>query len=259
METRRSLTQTEIEKITEMAKQNKSLNEISKNLNLKKTTVYYWVVKAIGKKINPVKIDRSNEFAIGQFIGAFSGDGNFYFDKKSYHYRISFVTASYEKMYAIELQKLIRQIFGKDPAMYELENKILLVVYGKSILELIKEYLRWRGEKGSTVRLRHDLSFYSSDFLRGFVRGLFDTDGNVSKKKAQIMLGSISQRIISQVSDILKMFDLEHSFYKYRPRPNRREFNCIYLYNKENLYKFNKIIGFTNPVKGRQIKLVMRQ
>lgn len=259
MKTKMRLTQKEIKKITEMAKENRSLNEISNILNIKKTTAYYWFVKAVGKKINPVEIDRSDEFAIGQFMGAFSGDGNFYFDRKSYHYRISFVTSLYEKMYAAELQNLIRQIFGKESAMYELENKILLVVYGKDILELIKEHLRWHGKKGSSVRLRHNLSFYSTDFLRGFVRGLFDTDGNVSKKKAQIMLGSISRRIILQVSDILKMLDLEHSFYKFRPRPNRREFNCIYLYNKENLYKFNKIIGFTNPVKGQLIKSVMRQ
>ena len=84
------LSSEEISLIKEMAKNNCSLNEISKELKKSKTTVYYWFLKFRGRKLKPLSIDRSDEFLIGQFVGAFAGDGNFFFDKKRYHYRIIF-------------------------------------------------------------------------------------------------------------------------------------------------------------------------
>ena len=257
--TKKSLSQIEIKKIRKLAKQGKSLNEISNLLKVSKTTVYYWYTKTVGKKIKPIIIDRSNDFKIGEFIGAFAGDGNFYFDKKSYHYRVTFVTSSYEESYSLELKNLISHIFGKEASRYKAGNKISTIVYGKDILKFLKEYLIWEGEKGYTVRLRCDLSSYSKTFLKGFIRGLFDTDGNVNKKKAQITVGSISKHLILQVSYILKTLNLDHSFYRFKPKPNKREFNCIYIYNRKNLQRFNEIIGFTNPIKKERIENILRR
>jgi len=254
----RRLSQKNIEAITSMAKRGQSLNSISNELSIGKTTVYYWFVKAVGKKIKPIEINRSNEFDIGQFVGAFAGDGNFYFDKKCNRYRVSFYTGSYEEEYAFKLNELIFDLFGKKAKMRRRGNVILNVVYRKKIFDFIKEYLVWEKTKGFTVRLKENPLNYSNDFLKGFVRGLFDTDGNVNRGKAQLMLGSISTRIISQVSEILKIFCLDHNICVFRRKLNRKPLNCIYVYGKSNLQKFNKIVGSSNPYERKIIQKVMR-
>jgi hypothetical protein len=93
-----------------------------------------------------------------------------------------------------EFKKLIFQLFNIEAYLYRTGNKIIVYVYRKAVYKFIKEYLKWDEIKGQTVRLKDNLTNYSNNFLKGFVRGLFDTDGNVNKKKAQIMLGSISKK-----------------------------------------------------------------
>lgn len=63
-----------------------SLISIIKKIRLPKSVVYYWFVKEKGKKIKPIKICNDLEEEIGEIMGVFAGDGNFYLDS-NYRYR----------------------------------------------------------------------------------------------------------------------------------------------------------------------------
>jgi len=73
-------------KIKKLAESGVSLNKISQKLTLKKSTTYYWFRKFSKNKMHKVKINRFLDEEIGEIIGAFCGDGNFYKDKR-YQYR----------------------------------------------------------------------------------------------------------------------------------------------------------------------------
>lgn len=253
MKKRIHLNENEIEIIRNMAKDGYSLNEISKKLKKSKTTIYYWFVKFVGKKLKPIHIDRADDFLIGQFIGAFAGDGNFFFGKKYYHYRISFSISLKERVYAFELGEIITKIFGKKPYFFETKDVILVIVYGKDIFEFINNYLKWGGKKTYSVELKQDISKYSNKFLRGFVRGFFDTDGFITiNNKTFLGLGSVSKKIMLQVSNILNLLGVKHSFNKRKAKGRRKEFYYVNIY-KDRMKKFNREIGFTNPVKKTKI------
>ena len=74
--------------IYNMLNEGRSLNRISRQLSLNKSTVYYHYRKIFGKKTKDVNIAYVSDNKIGEFVGAFAGDGC-YFKGKNYHYTIT--------------------------------------------------------------------------------------------------------------------------------------------------------------------------
>ncbi len=257
--TKPRLSKKEINLIRKLAVEGKSLNYISIKTGIKKTTVYYWFVKFVNKKTQKLKIDASDEFRVGEFVGAFAGDGNFSFRKRYYHYKIRFFTALYEEAYAIYLQNLILELFGKKASLNKRKSVIVTTVYGKPIIEFLRKYVTWIGKKTYSISLKSDLSEYSNDFLRGFVRGLFDTDGCVNKNKLQLIYGSVSRKLTDQVSEILEILVLSHSYSVLRGKGKRRDFNYIQMYGRDNIKKFSNIVGFGNSIKKAKLENLLRQ
>lgn len=69
------LTKQEIERITELIKEGKSLNSITKLTGKSKTTIYYYFRNIKGKTTQPINIETEDDGLIGEFIGLFAGDG----------------------------------------------------------------------------------------------------------------------------------------------------------------------------------------
>ena len=65
------------QKIIKRINENVSINNISKELNLAKSTIYYHYKKIKGKKPKEIEFNFRSEKEIGEFLGIFSGDGNF--------------------------------------------------------------------------------------------------------------------------------------------------------------------------------------
>ena len=79
----------------------------------------------------------------------------------------------------------------------------MLKLFSRDLANFILHYLVWNSKKQSTARLRHAPNTYSSDFLRGFVRGLIDTNGYVNPVTRRVILTSASVEMIQQCKDIL--------------------------------------------------------
>jgi len=221
-----------------------SLNKINKITGINKSSLYYHYKKINGKKYKEVSIMGKDLEALGEFIGIFAGDGNFYLDNK-YHYKIRIYTGAHEEEYAYHLTKFFEKLFLKAPRKNHCikNNVIITEYYSKKIFLLIKKYLEWEKNKTKTVRLK-DIKNCKKEFLIGFLRGLFDTDGGIYKPKNKVAFGTASKNLAYQIKEILIYFGLKPGFYKYK----NKDFWYIDLYGKRT-DKFMKIIKPNNPNK----------
>jgi len=194
-----------------MLKEGRSLNEISRKLGLNKSTIYYHYRKIFDKKNKEINIKRAPDNKIGEFIGAFAGDGCYSKDK-NYHHTVTFHFSSDEMNYVNSFKNLLQNIFGKEPCIYKQGNKIVIQYRSKKMIEFIRKYLRWIGKRTKTVALCGGINRYSNEFLIGFLRGNLDTDGYVSKRKV-VTFSTASEKLNKQIKNILDKLNIKYSEY----------------------------------------------
>jgi len=132
------MTSTRKNQIIALIKKDISIPVISNTLDVGKSTVYYHYKKIKGRKYALPKIP-TNDMVIGEFLGAFAGDGSFFYDKKTGHYTISFhLHAKDDLQYGFYLKKIIEKNFDKKVRFYSKKNELRLSFYSKRILSLLK-------------------------------------------------------------------------------------------------------------------------
>lgn len=267
--------------IKQLIKSNYSLPKIARLLGKAKTTIYYHQRKLIGRRFEPAGFDDSDQSSLGEFLGAFAGDGSI--SDSGYHTIIRILLSSAESEYSTILCKFVDKIFQKKTKIYarKEEMTIELRLYDKCIGKIIKKYFAFTPhQKTSTIRLR-DFNKLSDNFLKGFARGLIATDGCVSMYKhgsgrlrSIINFSSSSRSLARQYMSILKHFGLNYSVYirthtqanktaKYSDKIGRIVFSRHNLYRinirGDELKKFNDIFGLTEPNKKRKLDYILNQ
>ncbi|PIN88430.1 hypothetical protein COU61_04910, partial [Candidatus Pacearchaeota archaeon CG10_big_fil_rev_8_21_14_0_10_35_13] len=104
----RKLSEKSVNEIKLFIKKNRSLNEISRIMKMNKSTIYKYYREVKGKTMRRINMPKEESF-IGEFIGLFAGDGNFYYDKKTGHYRIRFFFNIKEKKFVDELSRIFSE------------------------------------------------------------------------------------------------------------------------------------------------------
>ena len=167
------------------------------------------ITKIKGRKIKQIEFRNIPDDEIGEIIGAFAGDGNFYKDK-NYHYTVQFLFGYCSEAYARSFEQLLINSFDKKPLRCRAgAGEFALRYYSKKLYLWIRERLDWEGKKTYSVRLR-DLNSHNKQFLIGFLRGLLDTDGHAVKKYRQIHFNTVSQRLANQISEILNTLYIQN-------------------------------------------------
>jgi hypothetical protein len=227
--------------------------------SLGKTTIYYHVRKKFGRKLKPLKMNLFNKEILGEFLGLFAGDGYFNFDEENYKYRIIFFLSINEKLILKRLRRILFVLFGKYPNVQldDYNHLYRVVLYGKQIYPLLKEFLEWEGKRSQTIRLKKS-SFSEKALLKGFIRGLINSDGSVYVKKSRLSFGSISKKMITQCSGILKSLEIEHKVYRSSSK-NRKEFHFIVIEGVDKVKKFDRTIGLICSEKQKKIEKILRQ
>ena len=211
---------------------------------MNKSTIYKYYREVKGKTMRRINMPKEESF-IGEFIGLFAGDGNFYYDKKTGHYRIRFFFNIKEKKFVDELSRIFSENLSKKPSINRTKNVLVMRYYSKELSEFIRAYLGWgvsRNKNGAnlksrTVFLKNRL--HNRDFKIGFLRGFLDSDGYLSEKK--ILFGSASEKIIKQVENFL--IDLGIRAYKLSKyeREGRVGIWHLYIHKKERQRLLNLI------------------
>ncbi len=211
---KKRLNKQEIQKIIELTKKGKSLNQIAKTIRKGKTTVYYHFRKIKGKLLNDIKI-RNDGGLLGEFLGIVAGDGCLN-KTKEYHYRIFLYFNIAEQKYVKELKEVLYKLFNKYPMQFRRENRIILAYYSKKIYDLVKESLIWdfNKRKSHSVRLKNEK--YSNRFKIGFLRGSIDSDGYLSNKV--INFATSSPHLAKNIKNFLCDLDFKFNYSVYKEK-----------------------------------------
>ncbi|NIR30668.1 MAG: ribonucleoside-diphosphate reductase [Gammaproteobacteria bacterium] len=142
-------------------------------------------------------------------------------------------------------------------------------MHSAALLRLAETFGVVRGNKHVTPGLEAT----SSAFHRGFLRGLFDTDGSVQgsqQKGVSVRLSQSSRSDLQAVQRMLLRLGIASSIYARRPEHMRempdgqggsKGYQCRAQYDlivsADNLVEFDRLIGFEDTDKGAKLKAVL--
>ena len=157
--------------------------------------------------------------------------------------------------YAQHLKYLLIKM-NLNPHLYKVENQgvLELSVSSKPFILFIKNYLNWNGKKTYSVCLKENITSYSEDFIKGFVRGLMDTDGYVEVSNVGIMC--VSQDLIKNLRDIFDFFDIKYKFSIKVFKIKRKDGHLVRVY-RDSLEKYNYLFGFSNKYKQEKLNKIL--
>jgi len=241
------LSNCQIKEIGKLTRDGKSLNQISQQLNIKKTTVYYHFRKVKGKTVIKPKIKFNSFEKLGEVVGIFTGDGSFHFEPKGYHYQIRIHFGAKNVAYLKYVKELFDSSFGKDFLIKEDgPRKFVLQTHSKDIANFFFRFLEFESsDKSKTVCLKKEF-IKNVTFLKGFLRGLLDTDGTISKTNSgtRVSFYTSSHKLSQQISDFLNILEIRHGITSAKGREG--QYN-IFISRKD----INKIMKVLQPFKGR--------
>ncbi|HIH25805.1 hypothetical protein J4476_04610 [Candidatus Woesearchaeota archaeon] len=256
------LTNFDKEKLKSLQNQGLSLREISKITNIPLSTVQYSLNRNnLNPRTREMKLPHSN-FTQGELVGAFAGDGNFFYDTngRSRHYRITYcLSYKDDQDYAKYLKDVIYNI-GLNPWTFIKRDKgnpsgLNVVFNSRKFSEFLKFHLIWNGVKTYSVNLKNDINHYNKDFLFGFVRGAMDTDGHMGVYN--ITFGVVSKDLTENIRAILSLLKIEALV---KSRKEKKGKDLYYLrVKKKYLSIYNENIGFSNPRKQKKLLEVLKR
>jgi hypothetical protein len=230
-----------------------SLNNISKLTGFNKSTIYYHSKKFKQKVDRNVYLERITLEQLGELIGAFAGDGSYYHQiynplkKNSTHHKIRYhLSLKSDRDYANHLYKIIKTI-NLNPFLITNKNygRLDISFNSKYFINILKEYLVWDKNKTLSIRLKNEIQNYSLEFLKGFSRGLMDTDGYV--EISNVSCACISERLIKNLTQIFDLLSIRYKWSEKRNQ-NKQTLFLVRVY-RDSLESYLMNIGFSNPYK----------
>ncbi len=246
------------EKMKELILKGESINKISKELGIGKSTIYYTYKKLKGKRYILPSFDRTASGIEGEIVGIFAGDGSQYLHKKTGHYEVNVHFGIKSKEYSLYVQKLYESFFNHSFRLREEKNgRILrLKIESKIVYHYFKNYLDYiPSVKHSTVKLKTlDLPI---PFKIGFLKGLIDTDGSVlykkDRKKIRVDFSTTSKELASHVCRLLEELGVSYGLtLRDKSLKNEKNVHLIYILTRDT----DKFLNIVKPFKLKKFGLV---
>lgn len=234
------LTIEQLGEVQNLINEGKSLKKISKVLNLSKTTIYYHFRRIKGRTIIQPLLDFPSERIKGEIVGIFSGDGSLTFVPRNYGYIVRIHSSIYNFDYILYVKNLFEKCFGTKFALCKYKTRRNIEKKSKMIYNFFFEYIDFNPkDKAHTVKLKDGLS---TEFKKGFLKGLMDTDGTFfkdEKRKAITMAYFTSSRnLAKQLKNMINEFGFECNI----SVAKRDGCNSVFLY-QNSIIKFAKFIN----------------
>jgi intein/homing endonuclease len=234
---------------------------ISSKLGRSKTTVYYHVRKNFGRRYLPLKFELEPNADLGEFLGAFASDGNFQSDKKSHHYRVTIVLSEDQAIYAEVLTDKMEKVLGKRPKVwsYPKQHTVRITIHGREILDFLKRFLFWTGNKTHTIAFRRKSLNLGDAFRLGIIRGLIAGDGSVNLKNARVEFAVTSKRLAKQYAEVLKSFGIGSHWHSSKKRMRRVPLHSVTVRGTRDLRALKARIGLTDPLRSNLLDKILER
>ncbi len=239
-------------------KQNRTIGEIGKILGLAENSVYDRLVR-LGIKSTRckksgfnnqnlnIKIPKKMSSQLAEFIGILLGDGHLT------PTQVCVTLGTKEKEYAEYVVSLMADLFNVKPKIALTKGQCSVVYLGS--VRLVRWLFKNYNLVYNKVKLQVDVPsqcFLKPNYMRQTLRGLFDTDGSVYRLKhgIQMSLTNKSQRLLGSSRKMLDSLNFH---------PSVISSNKIYLTRIDDIDRYRKEIGFSNPRHLKRMKLFQKE
>lgn len=237
-------------------KENKTIGEISKILDLGQSTIYDRLLRLkikpsrakknkFNNKRNDVLIPKEYSEQLAEFIGIMLGDGHLTRNQ------VSVTLGSKEDDYVNYVARLIGDIFKVKPKIITTKSGYKVVYFGS--VDIV-EWLVLMGLVFNKVREQVGVPtwiFSKKIYSIGFLRGFFDTDGSIYKLKYGLQLSYTNRSfpLLKAIQDRLSYLGFSpsniSSFKVYLTKRHEIDlfFKRIHPANKKHIKRYNTCIG----------------
>lgn len=195
-----------------------------------------------------------------EVCGIHTGDGYLRNDGKRIELEVGGNINEEKKYYDSYVIPLFKRTLGINikGKFFKSKGTYGFVIREKDIIELFNKVGFPYGKKESKVKVPElIISSNSTEVTAAFLRGYFDADGSLSFDKKvkkhnypRIMLGTVSKELFTDLKKMLKSLKFKFSTDKIKSKNvNERIRYRIWIYGKENLEKWMKIVGSKNSSK----------
>lgn len=226
-------------------KQNKSIGEIARILNINDSTVYNRLIRLnipvdrrrkerCNNIRNDIRIPNKFSASLAEFIGILLGDG---------HVTPTQVTVTLGK----KENQFVDYVADLMEGLFHVKPKKVLTVRGDFVVYIgSTEAVRWLLSMGlvhNKVKYQVDFPkwiFDRREFIKKSLRGFFDTDGSVYKLRFGMQLSycNKSKPLLTSTRRML----LSMGYFPSRVSNNKN----VYITRRADLLRYHKEIGFSN-------------
>ncbi|MFA5287184.1 MAG: ribonucleotide reductase N-terminal alpha domain-containing protein, partial [Candidatus Omnitrophota bacterium] len=202
---------------------------------------------------NAQKITIPSEISkeLGEFIGAFIGDGSITRNKRGTG-RLIFSLSDEERDLSSRLMGIMEVLFGLKPVIQKKKDDASTNYYFNSTTLVNWLYFIGAAKQSAlTARVPEIIFSGTIEFAQGFLRGLFSTDGTVTKD-GYPSLSSVSSGLIKDVQQLLLSLGIPTKIHKTTKRETsfgKNPLYCLRVITIDGLRCFGKDIGFIHRKK----------
>lgn len=203
-----------------------------------------------------VSDELKSDFA--EICGIHAGDGWL----SSYTNEVGYGTSPKEEQYFQEVLRLYRKVFGIDKVRILRRLAVEFRFQSKSTQEELMQVGFPRGRKLDKLHTP-DFIFQQEEYIKRFLRGLIDTDGNaywrpnVNRYNLTITWSTTSQQLADEIVRMLRNLGYTPQISALKPKPTdghiRRVMHRIILMRHADVKKFLEEIGFRNNTRWSQV------
>ena len=210
---RKRLTPIQINDIRRLASAGFSLQRISENLLIKKSTLYYHAKNSC-HKMTKLNLNLMADSEKGYIIGLFLGDGSFNRGRKEQRFFVRFaLDAKRDRDVALRLAQIFQKA-GKRISFISWKSNTIAKTCSKELVVYIQSYVEYnQGEKNLLFK-----KAWSNEFRFGFLAGIIDSDGHVHKHLGT-EIKTVSRNIFDSILEVLETLEISANT-KMRNAPN---------------------------------------
>lgn len=233
---------------------NMSIGEIAKKLILGKSTVYDRLIRLKIKTARSSKAKFNNKRTdvvlpslysskLSELVGIMLGDGHL---TKT---QLTVTLGSKENKYVHHVAELISKIFNVKPKIIKTKKGYFVVYFGSTVV------VQWLLAMGLTFnKVKNQVNvplwiFSKNNYIKGFLRGFFDTDGSVYKLRYGIQI-SLTNRSIPLLKSSHRAFCILGF------NPSKVSKFRVYLTRRKEITRFFKTIKPANHKHQIRFKLL---
>lgn len=234
-------------------KENKNISDIGKILGLAESSVYDRLIRldikpnrsgkiGFNNKRHDLLIPKTYSKNLSELIGVLLGDGHIT------PTQVTVTLGNKEDRYVKHVLKLINRIFRITPKIIRSKHGYHVVYFGSTVA------VRWLLSMGlvfNKVKNQVDIPgwiFQNNDYLIGFLKGFFDTDGSIYKLKFGMQIAFTNRSLPLLKSTRRGLISL--GYY-----PSQISKFRIYLTRRKDVIRFFKIVNPSNTKHIKRFKL----